>query len=117
MEIMSINRTTVRRAEKTLKEYCAPSLYNLKEPILFPNPGVREYQFDGELLNMLQEMAFSGREDEDPGRHLREFENMVTSLGPKGIPREFTRLKLFRWSLKDKALNWLHSLPHHCITC
>ena len=42
---------------------------------------------------------------------------MVTSLGPKGIPREFTRLKLFRWSLKDKALKWLHSLPRQCITC
>ena len=67
MEIMSINRTTVRRAEKTLKEYCAPSLYNLKEPILLLDPGVRGYQFYAVLLHILQEKAFNGREDEDPG--------------------------------------------------
>ena len=63
----------------------------------------------------MQEKAFSGREDEDPGRHRREFEDVIASIGPKGIPRDFSRLKLFRWSLKDKALNWLHSLPRHYI--
>ena len=52
MEIMSIHRTTVKIPEKALKEYCAPTLYYLKEPILFPNHGVREYQFDGELINI-----------------------------------------------------------------
>ena len=40
---------------------------------------------------------------------------MIASIGPKGISRDFSRLKLFRWSLKDKALNWLHSLPRHYI--
>ena len=52
MEIMSIHRTTVKIPEKALKEYCAPTLHYLNEPILFPNPGVREYQFDGELINI-----------------------------------------------------------------
>ena len=108
MEIMSINRTTVMIPEKALKEYSAPTLHYLKEPILFPNPGVREYQFNGELINILQENAFSGREDEDPGRHLREFEDVIASIGPKGISRDFSRLKLFRWSLKDKAPSPLH---------
>ena len=42
---------------------------------------------------------------------------MITSIGPKGLPRDFSRLKLFRWSLKDKALNWLYSLPRHYINC
>ena len=42
MEIMSIHRTTVKIPEKALKEYCAPTLHYLKEPILFPNPGDRK---------------------------------------------------------------------------
>ena len=49
---MSIHRTTVTIPEKSLKEYCVPTLHYLKEPILFPNPGVREYQFDGDLINI-----------------------------------------------------------------
>ena len=44
-------------------------------------------------------------EDEDPGRHLREFDDVITSLGPKGLPRDFSHLKLFHWSLKGKALD------------
>ena len=95
MEIMSIHRTTVKISEKALKEYCAPTLHYFKEPILFPNPGVREYQFDGELINIWQEKAFSGREDEDPRRHFREFDDVIASIGPKGISRDFSRLKLF----------------------
>ena len=106
MEIMSINRTTATIPEKALKEYSAPTLHYLKEPILFPNPGVREYQFDGELINILQEKAFSGREDEDPGRHLREFEDVIASIGPKGISRDFSRLKLFRCRLSRFHRHW-----------
>ena len=53
----------------------------------------------------MQENAFSGREDEDLGRHMREFDDVITSLRPKGLPRDFSRLKLFRWSLKGKALD------------
>ena len=115
MEIMSIYRTTPMKPEKTLKEYSAPSSEFLKQPIEFPNPGVREYRFDGGIIKILQEKAFSGRED--TGRHLREFDDVITSLGPKGLPRDFSRLKLFRWSLKGKALDWLYSLPRHYIKC
>ena len=42
MEIMSICRTTPKKPEKTLREYNAPSSEFLKQPIEFPNPGVRE---------------------------------------------------------------------------
>ena len=34
----------------------------------------------------------------------------------EGVPKEFILLKLFHWSLKDKAFEWLQSLSHRCIT-
>ena len=95
MEIMYIYRTTPMKPKKTLREYSAPSSEFLKQPIEFPNPRVREYQFDGGIIKILLEKAFSGRKDEDPGRHIREFDDVITSLGPKGLPRYFSRLKLF----------------------
>ena len=47
---MSIHRTTPKKPEKTLREYSAPNSAFLKQPIEFPNPGVREYRFDGEII-------------------------------------------------------------------
>ena len=114
---MSIHRTTPKKPEKTLREYNALNSAFLKQPIEFPNPRVREYRVDGEIIKILQEKAFSGREDEDPGRHLREFDDVITSLVPKDLPRDFSRLKLFRWSLNGKALDWLYYLPRHYIKC
>ena len=99
MEIMSITRTTPRKPEKTLREYSAPNSAFLKQPIEFPNPRVRDFQFDMEIIKILQEKAFSGREDEDPGRHLREFDDVISLLGSKGLPRDLSRLKLLHWSL------------------
>ena len=51
--IMSIYRTTPKKPEKTLREYSAPNSAFLKQPIEFPNPGVREYRFDGEIIKIL----------------------------------------------------------------
>ena len=58
MEIMSIYKKTPLKPEKTLQEYSAPSSEFLKQPIEFPNPGVREYQFDGGIIKILQEKSF-----------------------------------------------------------
>ena len=53
IEIMSIYRTTPMKPKKTLREYSAPSSEFLKQPIEFPNPGVREYRFDGGIIKIL----------------------------------------------------------------
>ena len=36
-------------------------------------------------------------------------------VGPKNLPKDFLLLKLFRWSLKDKAFKWLQALPRNTI--
>ena len=55
----------------------------------------------------MQEEAFGGHVDEDPTTHLVMFENLCGTFKQKGLPKEFVLLKLFRWSLKDKAYQWL----------
>ncbi|GKA77407.1 zinc finger, CCHC-type containing protein [Tanacetum coccineum] len=53
---------------------------------------------------------------EDPNQHLKEFLKLVESLDLDGENRERMRLRLFQFSLRDEASNWLERLPAGSIT-
>ncbi|GKD00381.1 zinc finger, CCHC-type containing protein [Tanacetum coccineum] len=52
----------------------------------------------------------------DPNQHLKDFLKLVDSLDLDGDNRERTRLRLFQFSLRDQARNWLERLPIGSIT-
>ena len=64
----------------------------------------------------MQDHAFAGEEGEDPNLHLLIFDSLCRTFKQKELSLDFVLLKLFRWSLKGKALAWLQSLPHRYIT-
>ncbi|GKE63547.1 MAK10-like protein [Tanacetum coccineum] len=55
--------------------------------------------------------SFHGLRSEDPNQHLKDFLKLVDSLDLDGENRERTRLRLFQFSLRDQASNWLEHLP------
>ncbi|GJV03395.1 MAK10-like protein [Tanacetum coccineum] len=57
------------------------------------------------------ECSFHGLRSEDPNQHLKDFLKLVDSLDLDGENRERTRLRLFQFSLRDQASNWLERLP------
>ncbi|GJZ08811.1 MAK10-like protein [Tanacetum coccineum] len=60
--------------------------------------------------------SFHGHRSEDPNQHLKDFLKLVDSLDLNGKNRERTRLRLFQFSLRDQARNWLERLPAGSIT-
>ncbi|GJV45748.1 zinc finger, CCHC-type containing protein, partial [Tanacetum coccineum] len=55
--------------------------------------------------------SFHGLRSKDPNQHLKDFLKLVDSLDLDGANRERTRLRLFQFSLRDQASNWLERLP------
>ncbi|GJX70281.1 zinc finger, CCHC-type containing protein [Tanacetum coccineum] len=53
---------------------------------------------------------------EDPNQHLKDFLKSVDSLDLDGENKEGMRLRLFQFSLRDQASNWLESLSARSIT-
>ncbi|GKF22829.1 zinc finger, CCHC-type containing protein [Tanacetum coccineum] len=49
--------------------------------------------------------------NEDPNQHLKDFLKLVDSLDLDGENRERTLLRLFQFSLRGQASNWLERLP------
>jgi hypothetical protein len=64
---------------------------------------------------MMQDNAFSGEEHEDSSVHLTRVNDICEVVGPRNLPKDFLLLKLFRWSLKDKAFQWLQAVPRNTI--
>ncbi|MFS8030591.1 putative hem peroxidase, retrotransposon gag domain, hem peroxidase superfamily [Helianthus anomalus] len=54
---------------------------------------------------------FDGREHEDPGRHIAAFLAVCSTFRITGVSEDAIRLRLFPFSLRDKARAWLMSLP------
>ncbi|GJS83042.1 zinc finger, CCHC-type containing protein [Tanacetum coccineum] len=60
--------------------------------------------------------SFHGLLFEDPNQHLKDFIKVMDSLDRDGENRERTRLRLFQFSLRDQASNWLERLSARSIT-
>ncbi|KAF5468699.1 hypothetical protein F2P56_012835 [Juglans regia] len=53
---------------------------------------------------------FHGMQSENPYLHIKEFEEVCSTFMDQTCAEEVIRLKLFHFSLKDKAKTWLNSL-------
>ncbi|RVW95557.1 hypothetical protein CK203_039106 [Vitis vinifera] len=54
--------------------------------------------------------TFHGMESENPYAHIKEFEDVFNTFQEGGASIDLMRLKLFPFTLKDKAKIWLNSL-------
>lgn len=67
-------------------------------------------------MQMAQQNQFWGKSLENPHAHLNHFLEISDSLNMNGVIGDAIRLRLFPFSLKDKAREWLDSMPLGSIT-
>ncbi|GJY60180.1 zinc finger, CCHC-type containing protein [Tanacetum coccineum] len=100
----------------TLGDYSKPSHKGYKNTIeLLVGNNVVPLRSD--TIRLVQNgCSFYGLRSEDPNQYLKDFLKLVDSLDLDGANRERTRLRLFQFSLRDQASNWLKRLPAGSIT-
>nr|GEV77556.1 zinc finger, CCHC-type [Tanacetum cinerariifolium] len=101
---------------RTLGDYSKPSYEGYRNTIELP---VRNnvVPFRSDTIWLVQNgCSFHRLLSEDPNQHLKDFLKLVYSLDLDGKNRERTRLRLFQFSLRDQASNWLERLPAGSIT-
>ncbi|GKC53235.1 MAK10-like protein [Tanacetum coccineum] len=101
---------------RTLGDYSKPSHEGYRNTIELP-VGNNVVPLRSDTIRLVQnECSFHGLRSEDPNQHLKDFLKLVDSLDLDGENRERTRLRLFQFSLRDQASNWLERLPAGSIT-
>ncbi|GJS72761.1 zinc finger, CCHC-type containing protein [Tanacetum coccineum] len=101
---------------RTLGDYSKPSHEGYRNTIELP-VGNNVVPLRSDTIRLVQNgCSFHGLRSEDPNQHLKDFLKLVDSLDLDGENRERTRLRLFQFSLRDQASNWLERLPAGSIT-
>ncbi|GAU39887.1 hypothetical protein TSUD_397240 [Trifolium subterraneum] len=68
------------------------------------------------VRHKLQQNQFSGNPTDDPNLHLSIFLQYADTVKANGVSPEAIRLRLFPFSLRDRARAWLQSLPSNSVT-
>ncbi|GJZ22183.1 hypothetical protein Tco_0559222 [Tanacetum coccineum] len=101
---------------RTLGDYSKPSHEGYRNTIELP-VGNNVVPLRSDTIRLVQNgCSFHGLRSEDPNQHLKDFLKLVDSLDLDSENRERTRLRLFQFSLRDQASNWLERLPIGSIT-
>ena len=81
------------------------------------NSGIRRqtinannFELKSGLISMVQQAKFSGSPLDDPNIHLKMFLEICDTVKMNGVTEDIIRLRLFPFSLRDKARGWLQSL-------
>ncbi|GJX57263.1 zinc finger, CCHC-type containing protein [Tanacetum coccineum] len=100
----------------TLRDYSKPSYEGYRNTIELP-VGNNIVPLRSNTIRLVQKgCLFHGLRSEDPNKHLKDFLKLVDLLDLDGENTERTRLRLFKFSLRDQASNWLERLPAGSIT-
>ncbi|GJR95047.1 MAK10-like protein [Tanacetum coccineum] len=101
---------------RTIRDYSKPSHEGYRNTIEL-SIGNNVVPLRSDIIRLVQNgCLFYELWSEDPNQHLKDFLKLVDSLNHDGANRERTRLRLFQFSLRDQASNWLERLPARSIT-
>ncbi|KAL3849579.1 hypothetical protein ACJIZ3_011461 [Penstemon smallii] len=102
--------------ERPINEYITPILGVLDSSIVRPEIEAAHFEVKPVMLNLINSSAiFSGLAMEDPHAHLKNFMEICDSFKLNGVTADQLRMKLFSFSLRDRARVWLNSMPPNSI--
>ncbi|XP_058733157.1 uncharacterized protein LOC131604752 [Vicia villosa] len=104
------------RKQRPLKEFSQPSNLEPSSSIVNPAITTNNFELKPSLLQLVQQNQFAGFATENPNQHLKVFIQLVDTLKANGATSEEICLRLFPFSLRGKAHDWLDSLPSNSIT-
>ena len=80
-------------------------------PIAPPAPTAAFYEIKPALLNLVMKEQFSGVNTDDAAAHLNIFVELCEMQKYKDVDGDIIKLKLFPFSFRGRAKEWLLSLP------
>jgi hypothetical protein len=101
------NENNENNRVRTLRDLMNPTRTSAPSCIAFP-PDASHFNFKPDIIQLLP--SFHGLDLENPYLHLKEFEEVCNTYNDSNCSINTIRLKLFSFSLKDKAKTWLQIL-------
>ena len=94
---------------RALRDFALPSAQGSQTSITRPTVNANNFEIKPSLIQMVQQSQFGGNALDDPNAHLATFLEICDTIKLNGVGDDAIRLRLFPFSLRDKAKMWLHS--------
>ncbi|KAG7599425.1 Integrase catalytic core [Arabidopsis suecica] len=94
----------------------APRNHQQRQGIVPPPVQNNNFEIKSGLISMIQGNKFHGLPLEDPLDHLDNFDRLCSLTKINGVSEDSFKLRLFPFSLGDKAHHWEETLPAGSIT-
>lgn len=101
---------------RTLRDFVTDGVQGIASSIARPNVDANNFELKPTFISMMQQSHLGGIPVEDLNLHLSVFLELCNTLNLNGVSADDIGLRLFSFSLRDKARAWLHSLALGCIT-
>ena len=102
---------------KALMDFSQPKINDIQSSIVRPAITEKTFEMKPGTIQMVQNsVQFGGSPTEDPNMHIRNFIEICDTFKFNNVSEDAVKLRLFPFSLRDKAKGWLHSLPAGSIT-
>ncbi|KAF7844319.1 uncharacterized protein G2W53_001224 [Senna tora] len=97
---------------RKLYEYATRTIHLLSPSIRRPTIEANHFEINPNIIQLLQSHAqFGGFPTEDPIAHILNFLEVCDTFKQNRVSEEAIKLRLFPFSLRDRAKWWLNSLP------
>lgn len=101
---------------RNIRDYAVFEPNVMNTGIVRPEITAAQFKFKPMMFRMLQAIGeYYSASNEDPHMHLQIFLEGTSNFKILGVTDDAFRLKLFPYSLKDKAKSWLNSLQTNSI--
>jgi len=104
------------RAHQPIGAFDEPNIRGNRNGIQAPPVENNNFEIKSSLINMVQTSKFHGLSMEDPLDHLEQFDMLCSTVKINGISEDAFKLRLFPFSLGDRARIWEKNLPQRSIT-
>ncbi|KAH9697831.1 hypothetical protein KPL71_023777 [Citrus sinensis] len=102
---------------RPLRDYVVPTVNGARSSIARPAVQANNFEIKPAIIQMIQTLVqFTGMPNDDPNAHIANFLEICDAFKQNGVSDNAIRLRLFLFSLRDKAKEWLNSLPAGTIT-
>ncbi|HEX7902236.1 MAG TPA: hypothetical protein VF487_00055, partial [Chitinophagaceae bacterium] len=102
--------------QKPLRDYAMPNVTDIQSSIRRPAINANTFEIKPATIQMLQNQCqFGGSSLDDPNEHILSFLEVCDTFKFNNVSEDAIRLRMFPFTLKDKARSWLHSQPSDSI--
>ena len=102
--------------QREIRDYFKPMINDNYSSIARQSVNANNFELNLALINMVQQNQFGGSPLEDPNVHLAIFLKIYDTVKMNGVTEDSIQLRLFPFSLRDKASGWLQALQRESIT-